>query len=74
MSSSFDGRIAPNHALTLPGNHGGADHRRLALGFDLLSLVGNPHRFMKSLFSQPEIPNGLTYIVFNRSHGEVSAL
>jgi hypothetical protein len=40
----------------------------LELGLDLLSLVGNPHRFMKGLFSQPGYQNGLTYLVLNGSH------
>jgi hypothetical protein len=68
MFSSLAGGIAPNRAVTPTGNHRGVDHRRLELGLDLLSLVGNPHRFMKGLFSQPGIPNGLTYVVFNGSN------
>jgi hypothetical protein len=66
MSRGFAGGTTPHQALTLTVNHRGADHRRLELGLDLLSLVGNPHRFMKGLFSQPG-PNGLTYMVFNGS-------
>jgi hypothetical protein len=68
MCRGFAGRIAPHQALTPAGNHGGVEHRRLELGFDLLSLVGNPHRFMQGLFSEPGSPNGLTYLLFNGSH------
>jgi hypothetical protein len=61
----FAGRIAPHQALTLAGNHNRSDHRKLELGLDLLSLVGNPHRFMKGLFSQPGSQNTTTYLVFS---------
>jgi hypothetical protein len=61
------GRAAPHQIFTAAANHGAVEHRRLEMGFDLLSLVGNPHRFIKGLFSQPDSPNGLTYLVFNGS-------
>jgi hypothetical protein len=68
MSRGFAGRNAPRQALTPAGNRGRLEHRRLEFGLDLLSIVGNPHGFMKGLLGQPGSPNGLTYMVFNGSH------
>jgi hypothetical protein len=63
----FADTIVPYQASTHIGPHSRMDHRRLELGLDLLSLIGNPRRFMKVLVREPGSQNGLTYLVFNGS-------
>ena len=67
MARSAGGMMAPHMASVR--HHSGIDHRRLEMGFDLLSLVGNPRGFMRSVFSEAGTFNatGLTYMACNGS-------
>jgi hypothetical protein len=62
-SRSFNSSTPPHPLLASSLNHGGAGRRGLEMGLDLLSLVGNPRHFTRSVFSQtgPANATGLTF-------------